>query len=182
MKHTPLFRRFFVLMFALLFSSSLATAVSAQTIKSKIVKSVDCEKCHGAHGDIVVTLSNGTTVQLTKNGLNEQVRVAEDLRTIAWVEGKHLDRAKEGFGSGIITIATQFVVYRDGKKVRAFPTDFPWVRDWGFRNGGKQIAYRASPLRGTTAFILVDIATGKKIGSAMEHDKTLPDWTKNLKE
>lgn len=97
------------------------------------------------------------------------------------LEGWTLSRSLEGRSTGDV-YPYALIIARDGKIVRRLEGS-PFVWNWIFWAGGKQIAYEAGPLHFGMLCTLADIATGRELASddcfqGLPADA--PEWEKAL--
>jgi len=83
-------------------------------------------------------------------------------------------------GQDKVDVAQKLVIWRGGRRLRSFvPGDF--IRAWGFRKGGAQIALYSGGLHFAGHYELIDLATGNSLaGSEDPVTDQSPDWMRSL--
>jgi hypothetical protein len=164
-----------------------------KTVKAVSLKPVACtcvgpdQESHPKHGNIVVTYADGTSVQVSKTGLSMMPKLADDRKTVGWVEGMHQNYPNKSKPAvnGRQPLTKQYfpakvIVFRDGKVLHAFSPTKIYTLAWQFVKGGSQVATATQGSHGPTYGQLFDVQTGKKISEQMLIDEKVPAWAKGL--
>ena len=150
---------------------SMGLCVSAQ---SKVVRSQAVQRAYAdSNGRVHVVAGSGREVVLAKEKGQESVEapvVASDNRTVGW---------QVNFPNCCTSypIPLMLVIYRDGRILHRLGNGMG-VFQWRFLKGGEQVAYLTDTLHFNIApkCTLVDVGTGKTIGTWSRGDGDLPPW------
>jgi hypothetical protein len=166
-------------------SSSSGPSPAIRVTRAQI-EATRCE-CpeRGQHGDVTVTMSDGTGRQLTRTGNCRDPQVARDGQTVGWLEGSHVDVwGQQHF------LTDKLVVWRAGEVVQVAEStpDRPGIIwGWRFVDDEARVALAiGAGKRGVQWYELREITSGRTVevsaNPAYAGSGTLPDWGTGLPE
>ena len=148
--------------------SAKPTGVSVKPVKCKFK---ECPS-KNIHGDVVVIYEGGRQKVLTHDGSSVDAKLAA-AGTIGWTTGSHAKtQAGEDFANSVL------VIYRAGRECAKLRADKPFIRDWNFVDGGKQVVVKSQATHGLEAVELFDVASGQRKGKiySFEINEKSPAW------
>lgn len=126
-------------------------------------------------GEVYVTTSNGTEIQLTKSGRATQPQLSKDQLSAGWLlENSWTAEGDQGPGS------SNLIVYRDGKFQHI--KCLPFIRDYWFWEDGRKVGIDCGGRHFAGKLMLYDVLSGKMIDSVFQPDipyGDLPAWAKS---
>jgi hypothetical protein len=127
-------------------------------------------------GDVFVKHADGHEEQLTRDGMANEPRLAEDRRTIAFVVLRPVTPGSRELGF------SQIAVVRDGRSLAAIAYPDGARGAWAFRAGGAQLATMSGSERGPAHYQLFDAATGRTVDEYRDDDPRPkpPAWIDGL--
>jgi hypothetical protein len=134
-----------------------------------------------ADGNIHIVSRQGREIMATKTGDCADAKIADDGRTVGWLVTSRLDPEHPDLGhpDHLIEVAEKLVIYRNGRLIRTIiPGGF--IREWRFRNKGRQVVIYTGGLRFAGVYFLYDIATGREFGFCNHTGEKCPGWTNDL--
>lgn len=113
----------------------------------------------------------------------EQVAIAPDHRTVAWLATQMLSPL-EGGTNYAYAVAVELDVWRDGRILRNLSAPAFSIQDWTFIKGTSEVAFHVAPPHGEDFddCYLFDISTGKRIAHWSRKSKiaAMPGWARTL--
>jgi hypothetical protein len=159
------------------FSTAAIAAQKPSTGSPANIKAVSERK-----GSIYATYDNGKVVQISKKGKYTSPKVAEDKRTVGY-----LDSSQMGPEDGLATsyeMDTSSILYicRDNKAIRKITSNKrPFIWNWKFRNNGKQVVLKTGYPHGLGWYELYDIEKNRLLKEAEETpDGPAPEWAQGM--
>lgn len=113
----------------------------------------------------------------------EQIRIAPDRRTVAWLVDQVMMPHESG-ASYSYAVPLDLEVWRDGRVIRRFPASGGAIQDWIFLKDGSEVAFHTAPLHGQQFYycVLFSVKTGKMLAqwSLDRRNYVVPGWAKPL--
>lgn len=123
--------------------------------------------------NVHLVTSVGRDMKLTKGGRATRVALSTDRHTASWlIENSWIAEGDDGPGSSVLK------VYRDGK-LRSIECA-PFIREYWFWEGGRQVAIFCGGRHFAGTFSLYDVTTGQLIESFYQTDipeEKRPAWS-----
>ncbi len=132
-------------------------------------------------GRIHIVYEDNEDVKVTKEEGFKDPKIAEDRRTVGWLDYFHLEMPDMNVDAWV---SQNLTVYNNGKIIRTINSSDScgnFIRDWGFWKNGKQVAINSGGLHFAGTNCLYDIKTGKKVAETSDPitDKS-PAWARSL--
>lgn len=143
------------------------------------------------HGNVYLLYSNGKKVRQTTNGLCAFPHMADDGRTVGWIEGRTMMWDQTEAGKKITTptfVHHRIVVFRAGYRVcsvtpeaygRVGGTEI-CIFSWRFSHAGRHIEVLSQVSHGPDYYQLFDARTGKQLERADVGLDKVPTWANGL--
>ncbi len=138
-------------------------------------------KCRGWRGLFVAVAIVAGTVSLWAQNKDKPTESAH-VRGPDGLEAWTLESPVPDSGYGDERFAFTLLIARDGHVVRRIDGD-PIIWRWIFWKDGSRVAYETGPFHFGVTCVLVDVKTGRRMGSVdCYHDlpKDVPDWVTAL--
>ena len=130
------------------------------------------------HKDVHAVTASRKDIRLTRRGRYDDPKLAPDGRTVGAriVSRLRMDRRDS------IMVTEQVWLHGDRRIVRRIVTD-GFVRDWGFWNGGKELAVYSGGLHFAGFYVLYDLASGRELERSKDpRTDQSPDWVRSLED
>ena len=129
--------------------------------------------------NVRIVTRSGHDLRVTTRSRYTDVHLASDGKTYgALVIGK----IDTGMSGGEVEVSEKLLVYRNRRIIRSI-TPGAFIRAWGFRNGGREVAVYYGGLHFAGVYDLVDLDSGRTIATSKdpigEHS---PDWVRAFEE